>query len=79
MQGKDSNRKLKAIKQWIRQHKVVADKGKDFHLKTANNLLKEHDVIAIASPRSNFNKRDRLLTIAMLINAIAIFKNLIFK
>ncbi len=44
---KGSNRRLKAIKQLSRQHKVVADKRKDFHFKTANNLLKEHDIIAV--------------------------------
>jgi putative transposase len=44
---KGSNRRLKAIKQLSRQHKVVVDKRKDFHFKTANNLLKEHDIIAV--------------------------------
>ena len=44
---KGSNRKLKAIKQLSKQHKKVADKRKDFHFKTANNLLKKYDVIAV--------------------------------
>jgi putative transposase len=43
---KGSNRRLKAIKQLGKQHKTVADKRKDFHFKTANNLLKKYDVIA---------------------------------
>jgi IS605 OrfB family transposase len=30
-----------------KQHKKVADKRKDFHFKTANNLLKQYDVIAV--------------------------------
>jgi putative transposase len=44
---KGSNRRQKAIKQLGRQHKKVADKRKDFHFKTANNLLKKYDVIAV--------------------------------
>jgi putative transposase len=44
---KGSNRKLKAVKQLSRQHKKVADKRKDFHFKTANNLLKKYDVVAV--------------------------------
>ena len=44
---KGSNRRLKAVKQLGRQHKKVADKRKDFHFKTANNLLKKYDVIAV--------------------------------
>jgi putative transposase len=43
---KGSNRRLKAIKQLGKQHKKVADKRKDFHFKTANNLLRKYDVIA---------------------------------
>ncbi|MBN3911025.1 MAG: IS200/IS605 family element transposase accessory protein TnpB [Nostoc sp. NMS1] len=42
-----SNRRKKAVKQLGRQHKKVADKRKDFHFKTANNLLKKYDVIAV--------------------------------
>jgi len=41
-----SNRRLKAIKRLGKQHKKLADKRKDFHFKTANNLLKKYDVIA---------------------------------
>lgn len=41
-----SNRRLKAIKSLGKQHKKVADKRKDFHFKTANNLLEKYDVIA---------------------------------
>ena len=43
---KGSNRRLKTIKSLGRQHKKVADKRRDFHFKTANNLLKNYDVIA---------------------------------
>lgn len=43
---KGSNRRLKTIKSLGRQHKKVADKRRDFHFKTANNLLKKYDVIA---------------------------------
>jgi putative transposase len=42
---KGSNRRRKAVKQLSKQHKKVADKRKDFHFKTVNNLLKKHDVI----------------------------------
>ncbi|MEB3179468.1 MAG: transposase [Nostocaceae cyanobacterium] len=44
---KGSNRRQKAIKQLGKQHKKVADKRKDFHFKTANDLLKKYDVIAV--------------------------------
>ncbi len=43
---KGSNRRQEAVKQLGRQHKKVADKRKDFHFKTANNLLKKYDLIA---------------------------------
>jgi putative transposase len=43
---KGSQQRLKAIKQLGKQHQKVADKRKDFHFKTANNLLKKYDVIA---------------------------------
>lgn len=43
---KGSNRRLKAIKSLGKQHKKVANKRKDFHYKTANNLLQKYDVIA---------------------------------
>jgi putative transposase len=43
---KSSNRRLKAIQALGRQHKKVVDKRRDFHFKTANNLLKKYDVIA---------------------------------
>ncbi|WP_445974519.1 transposase [Plectonema radiosum] len=42
---KASNRRKKAIKQVAKQHKKVVDKRKDFHFKTANNLLKKYDVV----------------------------------
>ncbi len=41
-----SNRRLKAIKSLGKQHKKIADKRKDFHYKTANNLLRKYDVVA---------------------------------
>jgi putative transposase len=44
---KGSNRRQKAIKQLGLQHKKVADKRKDFHFKTASNLLKKYDVVAV--------------------------------
>lgn len=44
---KGSNRRQKAVKQLGKQHKKVADKRKDFHFKTANNLLKKYDVVAV--------------------------------
>ncbi|MBN3872022.1 MAG: IS200/IS605 family element transposase accessory protein TnpB [Nostoc sp. JL33] len=44
---KGSNRRKKAIKKLATQHKKVADTRKDFHFKTANNLLKKYDVIAL--------------------------------
>lgn len=44
---KGSNCRQKAVKQLGRQHKKIADKRKDFHFKTANNLLKKYDVVAV--------------------------------
>ena len=44
---KSSNRRQKAVKQLGRCHKKVADKRKDFHFKTANELLKKYDVVAV--------------------------------
>lgn len=44
---KGSKRRQKALKQLGKQHKKVADKRKDFHFKTANNLLKKYDVVAV--------------------------------
>jgi putative transposase len=43
---KGSNRWLKAVKAIAKQHKKVADKRKDFHFKTANELLSKYEVIA---------------------------------
>ncbi|MGH2416679.1 MAG: RNA-guided endonuclease InsQ/TnpB family protein, partial [Microcystaceae cyanobacterium] len=43
---KGSNRRQKAIKQLGKQHKKVADKRKDFHFKTAKQLLSKYDVVA---------------------------------
>ncbi|RCJ19824.1 transposase [Nostoc sp. ATCC 43529] len=43
---KGSNRRQKAVKHLGKQHKKLTDKRKDFHFKTANNLLKKYDVIA---------------------------------
>ncbi|MEM6402378.1 MAG: transposase [Cyanobacteria bacterium P01_D01_bin.116] len=42
-----SNRRKKAIRKLGRQHKKVADTRKDFHFKTANQLLKKYDVVAV--------------------------------
>ncbi|WP_208492131.1 RNA-guided endonuclease InsQ/TnpB family protein [aff. Roholtiella sp. LEGE 12411] len=44
---KGSKRRQKAIKKLGIQHKKVADTRKDFHFKTANNLLKKYDVISV--------------------------------
>jgi len=44
---KGSNRRGKAVKQLGKQHKKVADRRKDFHFKTANDLLKKYDVVAV--------------------------------
>ena len=44
---KGSNRRQKAVKHLGKQHKAVADKRKDFHFKTANDLLKKYDVVAV--------------------------------
>jgi len=44
---KGSNRRKKAITKLGKQHKKVADTRKDFHFKTANNLLKTYDVVAV--------------------------------
>ncbi|MEH2280996.1 MAG: transposase [Nostoc sp.] len=44
---KGSNRRRKAIKKLGKQYKKVADTRKNFHFKTANNLLKKYDVIAV--------------------------------
>ena len=43
---KGSKRWLKAVKAVAKQHKKVADKRKDFHFKTANELLSKANVIA---------------------------------
>ena len=44
---KGSNRLKKAIHKLGKQHKKVADTRKDFHFKTANQLLKKYDVVAV--------------------------------
>ncbi len=44
---KGSNRRKKAIHKLGKQHKKVADTRKDFHFKTANQLLKKYDVVAV--------------------------------
>ncbi|GGA08041.1 RNA-guided endonuclease TnpB family protein [Okeania sp. KiyG1] len=43
---KGSKRWLKAVKAVAKQHKKVGDKRKDFHFKTANELLSKADIIA---------------------------------
>ncbi|WP_366930831.1 transposase [Microcoleus sp. bin38.metabat.b11b12b14.051] len=57
---KGSNRRQKAVKQLGKQHKKVADKRKDFHFKTANNLLKKYDVVAVEDLNVNGLARTRL-------------------
>lgn len=44
---KGSSRRHKAVKPLGKCHKKVADKRKDFHFKTANNLLKKYEVVAV--------------------------------
>jgi putative transposase len=44
---KGSVGRQKAIKQLGKQHKKVADRRSYFHFKTANNLLKKYDVVAV--------------------------------
>ena len=44
---KGSNRRKKAIHKLGKQHKKVADTRKDFHFKTANQLLKKYDIVAV--------------------------------
>jgi len=44
---KGSNRRKKAIVKLGKQHKKVADTRSYFHFKTANNLLKKYDVVAV--------------------------------
>ncbi len=44
---KDSNRRKKAIKKLGIRHKKVADTRKDFHFKTAKQLLSKYDVITV--------------------------------
>ena len=55
---KGSKRRLKAVKAVAKQHKKVADKRKDFHFKTANELLSKADVIA----HENLNIKGQALT-----------------
>jgi putative transposase len=43
---KGSTRRAKAVERLAKQHKKVADKRRDFHFKTANSLLENHEVIA---------------------------------
>ena len=42
---KGSNRRGKAVKLWLRPHQKVAGQGKDFHYKTAKQLLDRYDLI----------------------------------
>ena len=44
---KGSKRRQKAIKQLAKKHRKVADTRKDFHHKTANQLLYKSDIIAV--------------------------------
>ncbi|NET28035.1 transposase [Okeania sp. SIO1I7] len=55
---KGSKRWLKAVKAVAKQHKKVADKRKDFHFKTANQLLLKAEVIA----HENLNIKGQALT-----------------
>jgi putative transposase len=44
---KNSNRRKKTIQKLGKQHKKVADTRRDFHFKTANNLLEKYDVVVV--------------------------------
>ena len=44
---KGSKRRKKAVHKLGKQHKKVVDTRKDFHFKTANQLLKKYDVLAV--------------------------------
>lgn len=44
---KGSNRRKKAVQKLGKHHKKVADTRKDFHFKTANQLLKKYDIVAV--------------------------------
>ncbi|MGB3557012.1 MAG: transposase [Geitlerinemataceae cyanobacterium] len=57
---KGSNRRKKTVKQLGKQYKKVADKCKDFHFKTANNLLKKYDVVAVEDVNIKGLARTRL-------------------
>ncbi|TBR61537.1 transposase [Westiellopsis prolifica IICB1] len=43
---KGSNRRKKSVQQLGKQHKKVADQRRDFHFKTAKQLLTKYDVVA---------------------------------
>ncbi|NET15253.1 MAG: transposase [Okeania sp. SIO1H6] len=55
---KGSKRRLKAVKTVAKQHKKVADKRKNFHFKTANELLLKAEVIQY----ENLNIKGQALT-----------------
>ncbi|NEP84295.1 MAG: transposase [Okeania sp. SIO3B3] len=55
---KGSKRWLKSVKAVAKQHKKIADKRKDFHFKTANELLSKAEVIA----HENLNIKGQALT-----------------
>nr|WP_293126855.1 transposase [Okeania sp. SIO1I7] len=44
---KGSKRRQKAIKQLAKKHRKVAGTRKDFHYKTANELLSKYNIIAV--------------------------------
>ncbi len=55
-----SNRRKKAIQKLGKQHQKVADTRKDFHFKTANQLLRKYDVIAVEKLNTKGLARTRL-------------------
>lgn len=57
---KGSNRRKKAIKKLGIQHKKVADTRKDFHFKTALQLLNKYDVVAVEKLNISGLTRTRL-------------------
>ncbi|NES64207.1 MAG: transposase [Okeania sp. SIO2D1] len=64
--NKGSKRWLKALLALAKQHKKVADKRKDFHFKTANELLSKAEVIAHVDAErraeANLNIKGQALT-----------------
>ncbi len=57
---KGSKRRQKAIKQLAKKHRKVADTRKDFHFKTANQLLSKYDIVAVEKLKIKGMAKSRL-------------------